>query len=408
MNLHLSIENLKLIANIHITGSKSESNRLLILQALFPQIEIENLSDSDDTKVLQKALLSVEKTIDVGHAGTAMRFLTAYFAANEGKQVVLTGSKRMQERPIKILVDALRELGADISYENQEGFPPLRIKGKQLTKSKVSMRADVSSQYISALMLIAPSMPEGLEIDLEKKAVSVPYLEMTRSLLQKMGVTCEFEGNKLWVAPISNISEKTIFVESDWSSASYFYSLAALSDSAEIRLTKFYENSRQGDSALAKIYKPFGVETIFSEGEIVLKKINERSPKSIQLNLSATPDLAQTIAVTCLGMKVSCEFSGLQTLKIKETDRLVALKTELEKFGATMKISENTLEMIPPEKLPSFVEIETYDDHRMAMAFAPFALKIPIHIKNAEVVSKSYPKFWRDMETLGFRGKKNV
>lgn len=407
MNLRLSVPNKNIKAAIAVTGSKSESNRLLILQALFPQLEIENLSNSDDTEVLQKALRSSEKTINIGHAGTAMRFLTAYFSTQKGKEIILTGSKRMQERPIRILVDALRELGADIAYENEEGFPPLRIRGKELIKSKVGMQANVSSQYISALMLIAPSLPNGLEIDLESEMTSIPYLEMTAALLEEIGVNCNLEKKKIQVFPVLNIPKKTMIVESDWSSASYFYSAVALSESANITLGSYKKNSLQGDAAIADIYKEFGVTTDFSDGKITLKKVGGKPKEKLTLNLMGTPDIAQTLVVTCLGLRIHCNFTGLHTLKIKETDRLVALKTELEKFGAKVMISDDTLEMFPPKNLFSAIDIDTYNDHRMAMAFAPLALTAPIQINDAEVVSKSYPSFWEDMKKLGFQIEKS-
>ncbi len=402
MNLLLSKSNSNPAARVEISGSKSESNRLLILQALFPQIEIQNLSDSDDTKVLQKALISSKKRIDIGHAGTAMRFLAAYFSTQEGKEILLTGSQRMQNRPVGILVEALRRLGADISFEKRVGYPPLNISGKILMRSNVRLSANISSQYISALMLIAPSFPNGLEIKIQNRPVSFSFVEMTKSLLEKVGISCEITGDRIHVFPGSGLSPKTIAVEPDWSSASYFYSVATLSDSSEIILPGFHppEISAQGDSILADIYQQFGVETIFSEEGIVLKKSAGKLPELVKLDLSNSPDSAQTIAVSCLGLKISCELSGLRTLKIKETDRLLALKTELEKCGAKVKISKNSLKMTPPKNLPEFVEINTYDDHRMAMAFAPLAIKMSLQINNAEVVSKSYPDFWKDFAKI--------
>ncbi|HET8838171.1 MAG TPA: 3-phosphoshikimate 1-carboxyvinyltransferase [Flavobacteriaceae bacterium] len=402
MNLFLSPLNSNPVASIKIAGSKSESNRLLILQALFGQIEIENLSDSDDTKVLQKALVSLEKKIDVGHAGTAMRFLTAYFSIQEGSEVLLTGSERMQNRPIGILVEALRRLGADISFQKKVGFPPLLIRGKKLMRTSVKLSANVSSQYISALMLIAPSFPNGLELKLQNRPVSFSYIQMTKKLLKKVGISCEIIGDSIRVFPVENISKEIINVEPDWSSASYFYSVAAMSVSAEIILPHFQnpEISAQGDSEAAKIYEGLHVKTSISETGIFLKKIRKKRIEPLKLNLSNTPDLAQTIAVSCLGLKIPCELTGLQTLKIKETDRLSALKTELEKCGAQVEISEKSLKMLPPEILPKFVEIYTYDDHRMAMAFAPLAMKMNVQINNAEVVSKSFPGFWEEMREI--------
>lgn len=372
------------------------------MQALNPEIRIKNLSNSDDTVVLQKALNSEEKTVDIHHAGTAMRFSTAYFASREGRDVVLTGSKRMQERPIALLVNALRDLGADIQYLKNEGFAPIAIKGKKLLRNKVSLKANVSSQYISALMLIAPSLPNGIEITLEGKVTSVPYINMTLSLLKNVGFAGSFEENVIKIEPKSTISPVEITVESDWSSASYFYSIAALSEQAEIKLSSYKDKSHQGDRAVAKIYEELGVRTTFTNNGIVLAKQFVKKPKSLSLELSNSPDLAQTIAVTCLGLGVKCELKGLHTLKIKETDRLQALKNEIEKLGGKAEISSESIRIFPAETLNPNVKIATYNDHRMALAFAPLAIKTPLEIEDAEVVSKSYPGFWGDLERLGF------
>ena len=257
---------------ITVTGSKSESNRLLILKALYPQIEIQNLSNSDDSKVTQKGLKSKTDIVDIHHAGTAMRFLTAFFAAQSDKEVVLTGSKRMQERPIKLLVEALNALGADIPYQKEFGFPPLVIKGKKITKNSVSLPANISSQYISALMLIAPSLENGLIIDLIGETTSVPYIQMTLTIMNQLGFETAFDGRQITIQPSSNIDAKTWTVESDWSSASYFYSIVALAQESEIVLDSYFEDSRQGDAALAEIYQKFGVKTLFVEGKIKLSK----------------------------------------------------------------------------------------------------------------------------------------
>lgn len=391
--------------NIHINigGSKSESNRLLILQAQFPAISIENLSESDDTAVLQKALKATNGTVDIHHAGTAMRFLTAYFSAKEGAEITLTGSHRMQERPISILVEALQSLGADIAYLKNEGFPPLKIKGKSLQKNEVKIEANISSQYISALMLVAPMLPKGLKIYLEGKITSEPYIEMTLSLLKSLGIKGSFNTNEITIPSEKNCEETTLTVESDWSSASYFYSLVALSENCEIALTSFSEKSLQGDAALVQIYNSLGVQTVFNNLKkcISLSKKNVELPDTLVLDLSNTPDLAQTIAVTCFGLGIGCNLTGLHTLKIKETDRLLAIKNELEKLGVTVHIDENSLKFekalqIHPNKI-----IETYQDHRMAMAFAPLSLKTKLTINDASVVSKSYPQFWEDIQKTG-------
>lgn len=391
-------------SSIVITGSKSESNRLLLLQALFPQLEIKNLSNSDDSQLMQKALNQSSNLVDIHHAGTAMRFLTAYFASKLNSEVVLTGSKRMKERPIKILVDALTSLGCEISYIENEGFPPLKISGKKWTNHKVVLKANVSSQYISALLLTAAKSEKGLTLILEGEITSVPYIKMTLNLLKQIGVDSSFVGNEIKVIPGNNdITAKTLVVESDWSSASYYFSIVALSElGTEITLSSYKEDSLQGDSILANIYKQFGVSTVFESNTIKLKKVSE-SYKPIKLDLINAPDIAQTIAVTALVLGVECHMLGLHTLKIKETDRLVALKTEIEKLGGEVEIDNKSLLLKPNAILNSNISVATYNDHRMAMAFAPLALRVPVKIQDAMVVSKSYPTFWQDLKTIGFK-----
>ncbi len=392
---------------LQITGSKSETNRLLLLKAFYPTILLENTSNSDDSVVMLKALSTAFKTelVEVHHAGTAMRFLTAFFAIQENREVVLTGSSRMQERPIKILVDALRQLGAEITYEENEGFPPIRIKGKKLIQNKVSLPANVSSQYISALLLIAPKLENGIELTLEGEITSIPYIKMTLSLLNEIGVETSFVGNKIKVKSLSLIPNPlSLIVESDWSSASYYYSIVALSEiGTSITLSSYKKNSLQGDSVLVEIYKKLGVETKYnSDNSISISKSFNIQPKTINLNLNDAPDIAQTIAVTCFGLGFDCHLEGLQTLKIKETDRLEALKNELEKLGAKVSTTNDSLTIISTGILRSNIKIETYQDHRMAMAFAPLAVKTEIVIEDAAVVSKSYPDFWRDLKKIGF------
>ena len=398
-------------SKVTITGSKSETNRLLLLQALYPNLTLENSSNSDDSEVMIKALENSQFTthnsqlIDVHHAGTAMRFLTAYFSIQENTEVVLTGSARMKERPIQILVDALKQLGAEITYEESEGFPPIRIKGKKLNQSKVSLEANVSSQYISALLLIAPRLENGLELTLEGEITSIPYIKMTLALLNEIGVETSFVGSKITVLPLSLIPYLlSLVVESDWSSASYFYSIVALSEiGTEITLSNYKQNSLQGDSVLAEIYKNFGVVTVFRNDTIQLQKASNCQLSVINSQLNNAPDIAQTIAVTCFGLGISCHLTGLHTLKIKETDRLVALQNELEKLGAHVTVTNDSLTLESSEKINSDIKIKTYQDHRMAMAFAPLALKVPICIEDAEVVSKSYPTFWEDLKAIGFK-----
>lgn len=387
---------------IFISGSKSESNRLLILNALFDDsIEIKNLSNSEDSQLLQNALKNSGNEIDIHHAGTAMRFLTAYLSTQENREVILTGSERMKQRPIGILVDALNSLGAEISYLENEGFPPLKIIGKKIEKDFVELDANVSSQYITALMLIAPKLENGLTIQLNGKITSLPYLLMTVELLERIGIQIERNENVFRIHPKTEIEKQAITVESDWSSASYFYSLAALSKNPEIKINSYFQNSLQGDSALIEIYKNhFGVESEFIENQIILSKDLNFKPETLNLNLNNTPDIAQTIAVTCAGLKVKCKLTGLETLSIKETDRLNALKNELKKVGTLVEITNDSLEIINFTSINEIPQIETYNDHRMAMSFAPLCLLMDLEIKNPDVITKSYPDFWSDLEKL--------
>lgn len=392
----------KINAAIKITGSKSETNRLLLLKALFPNITLANTSNSDDSEVMQKALYGNDDIVDIHHAGTAMRFLTAYFAVNEGREVVLTGSSRMQERPIKILVDALEQLGAVITYEKEVGYPPIRIKGQKITVSKVNLAANVSSQYISALMLVAPKLENGLELTLEGEITSIPYIKMTLALLNDLNIQTSFEGNVITVAPKPAVETKEMTVESDWSSASYYFSIAALADAASITISSYKENSLQGDSDLVNLYKAMGVKSQFNGNQLTLNKQANFNYQDVTFDLNNTPDIAQTIVVTCLGLGIGCHLTGLHTLKIKETDRLEALRIELTKLGANISVTNDSLTLVATKKINPNITIATYNDHRMAMAFAPLALRVPIYIENAEVVSKSYPDFWEDLKSLGF------
>lgn len=405
--MHITLQKSQLAnrqSRITITGSKSESNRLLLLKALYPSMNLENVSNSDDSVLMANALSSKSTVVDIHHAGTAMRFLTAYFSIQEGREVVLTGSQRMKERPIQILVEALQELGADIKYMENTGFPPIKIKGKKLIRNKVSLNANVSSQYISALLLVASKLENGIELTLEGEITSVPYIKMTLSLLDEIGVESSFVGNTITVKPnTQNLSPKTITVESDWSSASYYFSIVALSEiGTEITLSAYKQNSLQGDSSLVEIYKHFGVTSTFIGNSVTLKK-EAFSAQPLILNLQNSPDIAQTIAVTCFALGIPCDLTGLHTLKIKETDRLVALKMEIEKLGGKVDITDESLHLLASKTIKEYVPIATYNDHRMAMAFAPLALKTPIVIENAEVVSKSYPTFWDNLKSIGFK-----
>lgn len=404
MSLRLDHPNNIINNSFNISGSKSESNRLLILKYLLKNIEIRNLSDSDDTISLQNALNSPSGSVDIHHAGTAMRFLTAYFSIQVNKNYEIFGSRRMHERPIEILVDALNDLGADIKYLSKKGFPPLKINGKELDRDQVYLDTNISSQYITALILIAPVMKNGLVINLVGNITSRPYIEMSLSILKRIGIQTSFINNKIKIKPFKNEKKIVQTVESDWSSLSYFYSIVTLSKEANLKISSFLSNSLQGDKELVAIYKKLGVQTIFDNGNVKLKKNQKVNlPKKIVLTLNDTPDLAQTIAVTCFGLGLPCDLFGLQTLKIKETDRLLALKTELEKLGANVEITNESLHLKKRKKFNSNIEINTYDDHRMAMAFAPLAIIKPIIINDPKVISKSFPSFWNILSELNFR-----
>ncbi len=404
MNIQLINSVNNFYGNIKICGSKSESNRLLILKAMFPKIKLNNISNSDDTKTIIKALKSSKKKIDIHHAGTAMRFLTAYYAFQSKKEVFLTGSKRMRERPIKILVEALREIGALISYHEKDGFPPLLIRSSRPSKNFIKLSSSISSQYISALMLIAPKIPNGLIIEMSGKMTSMSYIKMTQFILEDIGVNVKFNKKKISITNKLNIDSKTVKVESDWSSASYFFSIVALSKDSNIRLSSFKKNSLQGDSSLINIYKELGVCSKFENDALILnKQTNFTFPKHIKLDLIDSPDIAQTIAVSCFGLGISCDLFGLHTLKIKETDRLYALKKELMKLGADVYSTENSFHLKSSDKINQNIIISTYDDHRMAMAFAPLSIKTPLEIENPDVVNKSYPNFWNDLYSIGFQ-----
>lgn len=401
--VELSVTSKLTAVNLSISGSKSESNRLLLLQKLFGNIQLSNISDAQDVVVMQKALSENSSRVDVHHAGTAMRFLTAYFAIAEQKSVTLTGSERMQNRPIQILVEALQNVGADIQYLKKEGFPPLFIHGKNISKNEIVMNANVSSQYISALLLVAPKLTNGLKLKLKGEITSLPYLKMTLQLLEKVGVEYTFKNQLIEVFPKNKIETLEYTIESDWSSASYHFSIVALAEHLELKLKHFKKDSLQGDAKLIEIYQDFGVKTSLDNGILKLRKEeNFQLPETIKFNLIDQPDLAQTIAVTCLGLGIDCQLTGLHTLKIKETDRLQALKNELEKFGAHVEIDEQSLRLKSPKKLNTDILVKTYQDHRMAMAFAPLAIKTKLKIEHPDVVEKSYPNFWKDLKKIGF------
>ena len=391
-------------ASVKLPASKSICNRALILNALsYSPYDIQNLSDCDDTEVMVKALNSNERDFDIKAAGTAMRFLTAFLSKVVGEWTI-TGTERMKNRPIKILVDALNALGAKVEYMEKEGYPPLRIFGSALQGGEILLAGGVSSQYISALLMIAPLMENGLTLHLEGNIISKPYINLTLQLMAQYGVKAEWNGSTIKVRP-QEYNPIPFTVESDWSAASYWYAMMALSRNAEIELLGLFKNSLQGDSAGAKLFAQLGVGTTFTERGVLLRR-NGNSVKKLNYNFVNEPDLAQTFVVACVLMNTPFRFTGLQSLKIKETDRIEALKTELRKLGYLLTDSNDSIlewngERCEPEEHPV---IATYEDHRMAMAFAPAALVRPegIEIADPEVVSKSYPHFWEDLKAAGY------
>jgi 3-phosphoshikimate 1-carboxyvinyltransferase len=391
---------------VQLPASKSEANRALIIAALAGgESDLQNLSEANDTQLLQRLLQSDADTIDAEDAGTVMRFLTAYYAVT-GQQKTLTGTDRMCQRPIKVLVDALRELGAGITYLGEEGYPPLQIGGFTGSgKKHLKVRSDISSQYISALLMVAPLLPEGLELELEGKIGSRPYIEMTLALMKQFGVEARFEGNTITV-PRQAYQPATFAVESDWSAASYWYSMAALAKEADIMLLGLREDSHQGDKAIVEIMRRLGVYTEYkTEGVRLTKKHAE---KRLTYDFSNCPDLAQTVVALCAALGVTLEMTGLESLRIKETDRIQALQIEVLGMGSSLEeITPGVFQMKPSLLQRPELCFRTYQDHRMAMAFAPIALLQPIQIQDPEVVRKSYPRFWEDLEQMGFEVKVN-
>lgn len=402
-------------ATINLPSSKSISNRALLLCALSgPNSSVERMSNCDDTYVMWRALTQRPATVDIMAAGTAMRFMTAYFAICRGEEHTITGTERMRQRPIKVLVDALRQLGADISYVDNEGYPPLHVKGRSLQGGRISLPASVSSQYISALLLVAPTMAQGLTLELVGDIISRPYINMTVSMMRTFGADIEWtDAHTLHVAPHAYLSDVIYPVESDWSAASYWYEMMALTPDAgaTITLPWLYKESLQGDSAVSRYFEPLGVHTAYdTEHErVVLTKCADAllpEGQAYELDLIGQPDLAQTLVVTCAMLRRPFRFSGLRSLRIKETDRMAALQAELAKFGIALGIEADDVLYIDSyaDGTPHYngQPIATYHDHRMAMAFAPAAMVCKgVQIANPEVVSKSYPRYWEDLEGLG-------
>lgn len=391
-------------ASIKLPASKSISNRALILNALsYSPYDIQNLSDCDDTEVMVRALNSNGCDFDIKAAGTAMRFLTAFLSKVFGEWTI-TGTERMKNRPIKLLVDALNSLGARIEYIEKEGYPPLRIFGSALQGGEISLAGGVSSQYISALLMVAPLMEKGLTLHLEGNVISRPYIDLTLQLMEQFGVKATWNGQTIRILP-QEYTPIPFTVESDWSAASYWYSMMALSETADIELLGLFKNSLQGDAAGAGLFAQLGVGTDFNDRGVRLKH-NGNVAKKLVYNFVNEPDLAQTFVVVCVLLNIPFRFTGLQSLKIKETDRIEALKTELRKLGYLLADSNDSIlewngERCEPDADPV---ISTYEDHRMAMAFAPAALVLPqgIKIADPEVVTKSYPAFWNDLKKAGF------
>lgn len=420
-NIVLTKSDKSVKGTVHLTGSKSECNRALIIEALSnDKVKVDNISDAADAVLLAGILRSDKQLavggnhseienpvpeINIGPAGTAMRFLTAFLPLQD-EEVILTGSARMKQRPIGILVDALREIGARIDYVENEGFPPIHIKGGLVQRSnKVSIKGDISSQYITALLLIAARLPLGLELHIEGELTSKPYVEMTLAMLQSAGIQHTWNDNIIAIAS-QEFAETSIHVEPDWSAASYWYAVAVLADEAELFLPGLTQYSLQGDSVITEIMANFGITSQFKDGGVYLQKEVKPVVRKI-FDMKECPDLAQTVIVVCAALGHEATFTGLETLKIKETDRVKALQNELAKIGVKLIEKGQVYKLDCSEKfIPESIFINTYDDHRMAMAFAPLALVVPkIEFEDADVVEKSYPAFWKDLEKVGFVGE---
>ena len=406
MKYEVSIHKKTIQAKINLPSSKSISNRALIINALsFSPWPLRNLSDSDDTKVLYEALSSDKNKFDIGHAGTAMRFLTAFLAKVAGDWVV-TGSERMQQRPISVLVDALRLLGAKIEYLNIEGFPPLKITGSYLIGKTIELDGSISSQYITALLLIAPTLENGLTLRLTGNITSRSYIDLTLGLMAKFGIQYQWIENEITI-PEQQYLPVEFTIEADWSGASYWYEILSLCDSGEIFLENLQLASLQGDAQIADWFSQFGIESVQKQYGVLISKNTDINPDKLIQDFIENPDVAQTIACLCVAKKIPFRFSGLKTLKIKETDRIAALQNELAKFGAVLTepvpgelVWNGIIKSESAQKSPL---VETYHDHRMALAFAPMALAgYKIQIADPMVITKSYPGFWEDLKICGF------
>ncbi len=402
MKYLISRSHRKLKGKINLTASKSESNRALIIQALASGVvNISNLAAAKDTETLVNILSEDSDIVDVGPAGTAMRFLTAYLAQKPGVRI-LTGSDRMKQRPIGFLVEALRQLGANISYVEEEGFPPIKIEGVSLKGRSVTIDGGVSSQYISALLLIGPNLPNGLNLTLSETVTSIPYIQMTINLMEHFGANVKWTKNQIEVAPGGYRADE-FSVEADWSAASYWYQMAAYADEVDFKIAGLKEQSLQGDQVVREIFEQFGINSTFESDGVRLTKNGTSVCKHFNYDFSACPDIAQTLAVTCAGLGITSEMFGLHTLRIKETDRSLALKQELDKIGARVILeSDDKLAISSFSECSDTPVFDTYEDHRMAMSFAPLAMHRAVIINDPEVVEKSYPAFWNDLRQLGF------
>lgn len=405
MNYLIKGPDVNIRASVKLPASKSISNRGLILNALsYSPYRVENLSDCDDTELMVRALNCNERDFNVGAAGTTMRFLTAFLSKVVGEWTI-TGTERMKNRPIGVLVDALRSLGARIEYMEKEGYPPLRIFGSALQGGEISLPGNVSSQYISAILMIAPLTENGVTLHLEGNMISRPYIHITLQLMEQFGVKASWSGNTIKVVP-QEYKPIRFTVESDWSAASYWYQIVALSRDSEIELLGLFKNSLQGDATEAKLFAQLGVGTTFTNRGVILRR-NGNSCKKLVYDFVDQPDLAQTFVVTCVLLHIPFRFTGLQSLKIKETDRIEALKVELRKLGYILTDSHGSILEWNGERCDGEVHpiIATYEDHRMALAFAPVSLVRPegIEIAHPEVVTKSYPYYWEDLRSAGFR-----
>jgi 3-phosphoshikimate 1-carboxyvinyltransferase len=412
MTYAVSKSDKKIVGEIRLDGSKSISNRALIIRSLCEEhFEIKSIANSKDTQILTQLLSSGETILDCGPAGTTFRFMTAFLSLQNGSQI-LTGTERMKQRPIGILVEALKELGADIEYLEQEGYPPLKINSPKNvgSKNKLTISASTSSQYISALLMIAPVLPNGLELNLDGKIVSRPYIEMTLNLMSYFGIDYDWNENAIKIES-QKYQSKDFTIEADWSAASYYYSMAAFSDELDLQLNGLFENSIQGDSVMTEIGESFGIKSTFNNMGVHLSKSEKLAKPFFEKDFIRCPDLAQTIAAICGGLGTHALFTGLETLKIKETDRVAALEAELGKIGVWVsklppRFSKKSVKEYYQIEGKATVEnapiFDTYEDHRMAMALMPLAMLGEIKINDPIVVEKSYPAFWKDIQKLGF------